>query len=210
MDPNTNTRLEFTNHLVGIPIPASASPRWKTLVETHKALLDKLAHHEALALDINRTYMDPAGDKNKVYFMWDFVGRTLVISVSLFACWTVGFRSLFGVERGSCEAWIRFFGEREDCFEEKRRGVISDWLINVQGYLYNVPPSLENLARKEKETWDEATGRAAFSKALITDQMPGMLDQMMERTYPGQNAGRSHEFGEEILEIARRLDEGVV
>ena len=78
MDPNTNTRLDFTNHLVSLPIPASASPRWKTLVETHKALLDKLAHHEALALDINRAYMDPAGDKNKVYFMWDFVGRTLV------------------------------------------------------------------------------------------------------------------------------------
>lgn len=111
---------------------------------------------------------------------------------------------------GGRDIWIRLAEEEEDCFEEKRRGEIGDWLINVQGYLYNIPPSLENLARKEKETWDEATGRAAFSKALITDQMPGMLDQMMERAYPGQNAGKSPEFGEEILEIARRLDEGVV
>ena len=98
----------------------------------------------------------------------------------------------------------------EDCFEEKRKREISDSLINVQGYLYNIPPSLQNLAEKQKETWEEATGRAAFSKALITDQMPGMLDQLMESTYPGQNAGTPPDFGEEILEIARRLDGGLV
>ena len=74
-----------------------------------------------------------------------------------------------------------------------------------------MPPSLENLSKKEKETWDEATGRASFSEALITDQMPGMLDQMMERTYPRQEGGKSVEFGEDILEIARkRVDEGAV
>ncbi|KAL8794212.1 MAG: hypothetical protein Q9195_003166 [Heterodermia aff. obscurata] len=149
MDPTTTTRLAFTTHLIDLPIPPSSSARWRALVKTHKTLLDKLAHHEALARDINRTYMDPAGDRNKIYFMWDF------------------------------------------------------------GYLFNISPSLENLTEKEAETWDEATGRAAFSKALITDQIPGMLDQMIEQTYPGQNAGRSLEFGEDILGIAQRLDEGV-
>ena len=99
------------------------------------------------------------------------------------------------------------------CDEEKRREERAEegsgWLIIAQGYLYNISPSLENLSKKEKETWNQATGRAAFSKALITDQMPGMLDQIMERTYPGQNAGTAIKFGEEILEIAKRLDDGV-
>ena len=78
MDPNTNTRLEFTNHLVCLPIPDNAAPKWKKMVEAHKVLLDKLAHHDAMRPKLHQVYMQPANDKNKVYFEWDFVGRTLV------------------------------------------------------------------------------------------------------------------------------------
>ena len=78
MDPNTATRLEFTNHLIYAPIDDDASPKWARLVENHKTLLDALAHHDAMKPNLYQTYMTPAADKNKVYFEWDFVGRTLV------------------------------------------------------------------------------------------------------------------------------------
>lgn len=127
--------------------------------------------------------MDPEGDKNKVYFMWDFVGRTLVS----FAC----------LRLGVGEAGAQWNGGTD--FTDS----------SLQGYIHHILSSLENLTEEEEETWVEAKGRAGFSKVLITDQMPGVLDQMIEQAYPGQNAGKSLEFGEEILEIARRLDEGV-
>ncbi len=50
--------------------------------------------------------------------------------------------------------------------------------------------------------WEDATGRAFFTKMLITDQKKGTLDQMVESTY-GKQAGQPPEFGEEIMEIAR-------
>lgn len=31
-----------------------------------------------MAPNLQQTYMTPAASKNKVYFMWDFVGRTFV------------------------------------------------------------------------------------------------------------------------------------
>lgn len=77
MDPNTATRAEFTAHLTSKPIPTSAAPAWKKLVITLRVLLDKLAAHPAMAANLQQTYMTPANSKNKVYFMWDFVGRTL-------------------------------------------------------------------------------------------------------------------------------------
>lgn len=77
MDPNTATRAEFTAHLTSKPIPTSAAPAWKKLVITLRVLLDKLAAQPAMAANLQQTYMTPANSKNKVYFMWDFVGRTL-------------------------------------------------------------------------------------------------------------------------------------
>ncbi|KAL8693921.1 MAG: hypothetical protein Q9218_001335 [Villophora microphyllina] len=77
MDPHTNTREQFTAHVVNKPIPNDAAPDWKNAVEKSKALLDKLAHHPAMAPHLQQTYMTPAKSKNRVYFQWDFVGRTL-------------------------------------------------------------------------------------------------------------------------------------
>lgn len=78
MDPNKNTREEFTKAIVTRPIPEFASPDWKKYVQRSQVLLDKLAHHTAMASNLHQTYMTPANSKNKVYFEWDFVGRTLV------------------------------------------------------------------------------------------------------------------------------------
>lgn len=78
MDPYTSTREQFTAHLVNKPVPDNASPEWKKYVERSKVLLDKLVHHPAMAPNLHQTYMTPAKSKNKIYFEWDFVGRTLV------------------------------------------------------------------------------------------------------------------------------------
>jgi len=78
MDPQRNTREDFTNAITSTPIPTNASEEWKTLVEKLQLLTQKVAQHPAMAPNLKQTYMTPANAKNKVYFMWDFVGRTLV------------------------------------------------------------------------------------------------------------------------------------
>lgn len=82
MDPNTSTREEFTTGLTAVPLPpVPLAPEWKELAEQLRTLLNKLAYHPAMAPNLQQTYMTPAASKNNVYFMWDFVGRTLVRSV---------------------------------------------------------------------------------------------------------------------------------
>ncbi|KAI4239758.1 MAG: hypothetical protein LQ349_000131 [Xanthoria aureola] len=151
MDPNKSTREEFTNAMVVMPVPEFASPEWKKYVHASQVLLDKLAHHSAMASNMQQTYMTPANSKNKVYFEWDFVGRTL---------------SMF----------------------------------------YDVNPTLQNLSKQEKEKWEDAVGRTMFTKMLILDTGPGMLDMMTETTYPEQK-GAHPDFEEEILELARHLSD---
>ncbi|KAL9000693.1 MAG: hypothetical protein Q9169_000729 [Polycauliona sp. 2 TL-2023] len=151
MDPNQNTREEFTNAMIAIPIPEFASPVWRSHVQRSQVMLDKLARHTAMAPNLQQTYMTPANSKNKVYFQWDFVGRTL-------------------------------------------------------GMFYNINPTLQGLSKDEKEKWEDAKGRTTFAKMLILDTQPGMLNMMTETTYPDQK-GAHPDFGEEILELARHLDD---
>ncbi|KAL9035984.1 MAG: hypothetical protein Q9214_006336, partial [Letrouitia sp. 1 TL-2023] len=76
-NPYTQTREEFTRHLLSVPIPDFAHEEWAGEVTKIKPLLEKLAYHEAMQPNLQQTYMTPAASKNRVYFMWDFVGRTL-------------------------------------------------------------------------------------------------------------------------------------
>lgn len=78
MDPYTNSREEFTRKLLSIPVPEFAHKDWADQVKKIKPLLEGLAFHEAMQPNLQQTYMTPAVSKNRVYFMWDFVGRTLV------------------------------------------------------------------------------------------------------------------------------------
>ena len=80
MDPTKSTREEFTAAMVKAELPEDANPEWLDLAQKLQTLLDELAHHPAMAENLQQTYMTPAADKNRVYFMWDFVGRTLVNS----------------------------------------------------------------------------------------------------------------------------------
>ena len=80
MDPHTTTREQFSASLVFHPIPANATQEWKEIAQVLQKLHERLAHHEVMAPNLQQTYMTPANSKNTVYFMWDFVGRTLVSS----------------------------------------------------------------------------------------------------------------------------------
>ena len=71
---------------------------------------------------------------------------------------------------------------------------------------YDVNPTLRSLSKQEKEKWEDAKGRTTFTKSLILDTTPGMLNMMTEATYPEQKGGHP-DFGEEILELARHLDD---
>ena len=99
--------------------------------------------------NLDQTFMTPAASKNKVYFMWDFIGRTL-------------------------------------------------------GNLYEVLSNLQFANPNQREKWDDVHSRSALAAQLILDTMPGMLNTMTEKTYPGQ-AGQHPEFGEGIMESARKL-----
>lgn len=78
LDPNRNTRYEYTNAALSKPTPEDADPKWMELNNTLKNLMEKLINHESMRENAQQPYMTPAASKNQVYFVWDFVGRTLV------------------------------------------------------------------------------------------------------------------------------------
>jgi hypothetical protein len=75
--PDVSTREVFTKHLIDVPVPSWAHKDWARYCRQHQVLLEKLAQHPAMVPNLQQTYSTPANDKNNVYFMWDFVGRTL-------------------------------------------------------------------------------------------------------------------------------------
>jgi hypothetical protein len=78
LDPYKNTREEYTIRAIRTPLPSKTHPTWLETAHKLRALAEKLAYHPAMAPNLQQTYMTPANDKNNVYFMWDFVSRTLV------------------------------------------------------------------------------------------------------------------------------------
>lgn len=77
LDPNTATREVFTKSLTEVPLPPDAHDLWAWYASNHQSLLKKLAEHPAMAPNLQQTFNTPDNSKNKVYHMWDFVGRTL-------------------------------------------------------------------------------------------------------------------------------------
>lgn len=78
LDPNTNTREEFTMAALQQPIPDDADPHWKDLNQTLKDLALKLLEHDAMRENKVQPFMTPAASKNRVYFLWDSTTRLLV------------------------------------------------------------------------------------------------------------------------------------
>lgn len=94
-DTTVTTRTKFTSDLVNAPEPSNAAPEWLAVVRPVKKLYQALYDHEAMAKNREQTFSTKANRKNKgaaskiylaaylantilsVYFMWDYVGRTL-------------------------------------------------------------------------------------------------------------------------------------
>ncbi|KAH9845776.1 hypothetical protein Tdes44962_MAKER01208 [Teratosphaeria destructans] len=62
---------------------------------------------------------------------------------------------------------------------------------------------------QEKETWGDVISRTEVAKMLLLDTRPGMLDMMVESTYPHHSGelpfAKRPVLGEDILAIAREL-----
>lgn len=69
LDPATNSRRKFTEHMQEEPIPANATPALRKIWEDTSKLMEKLAYHEAMQPNIDRMFNEPARRRSKVYFM---------------------------------------------------------------------------------------------------------------------------------------------
>ncbi|PVH93873.1 hypothetical protein DM02DRAFT_618988 [Periconia macrospinosa] len=78
-DGNTTTREKFTDFYINWPLPSNANEEYRKLFLAHQRLLKLLCDHPAMDPNRQQTYNTPANSKNKVYFMWDFVGRTFAL-----------------------------------------------------------------------------------------------------------------------------------
>ncbi|PNS21937.1 hypothetical protein CAC42_535 [Sphaceloma murrayae] len=78
LNPDRNTREEFTRSLIDEPVPANATPAFKKLWEDTTQLIDKLAHHEVMRPKLQQ----PKGQNAKTPTggaKWDFAARTRAI-----------------------------------------------------------------------------------------------------------------------------------
>lgn len=78
MTPSVCKRREYTPGLAEATLPSEMGPSWEDLALKLRDLYSKLGNHEAMTANLDQTFSTPANSKNSVYFMWDFVGRTLV------------------------------------------------------------------------------------------------------------------------------------
>jgi hypothetical protein len=83
LDPNTTTRKDFSESIINTTIPTNASPKYKKLATGLQEVLRLLTFHPAMTPNLLQTYSTKAASKNEVYFMWDFVGRTLGMLLAL-------------------------------------------------------------------------------------------------------------------------------
>lgn len=58
-----------------------------------------------------------------------------------------------------------------------------------------MPPTLEDMDPTQEQWWDDVHSRNFMTAQLILDTRPGMLDTMVDSTYPGQTGGCSFSFG---------------
>lgn len=76
-DPHKTTRRDYTAAICSMPIPPNANADWKQDMELHRRLVNALLNHEAMAPNRDQIFMIPSNKKSRVYFLWDFVQRTI-------------------------------------------------------------------------------------------------------------------------------------
>lgn len=79
MDPHVCKRRDYTTGLATatLPLRGAMSGTWAGLAILLRELYTKLGNHPAMFPNLGQTFDTPANSKNSVYFMWDFIGRTL-------------------------------------------------------------------------------------------------------------------------------------
>ncbi|KAK5744269.1 hypothetical protein LTS12_023541 [Elasticomyces elasticus] len=76
-DTTTTTRTDFTDFFLRFRPASDANPHYTHLFNVHQRLVGLLINHPAMIPNLQQTFSTPANSKNKVYFMWDFLLRTL-------------------------------------------------------------------------------------------------------------------------------------
>ncbi|RMY33823.1 hypothetical protein D0864_16753 [Hortaea werneckii] len=147
-DPNTSSRAVFTE------------------VKSLKELYQLLANHPGMGRNNEQVFAQPAHEKNTVYFMWDFVGRTIVCSRLYLSCQALG-----------------------------------PFVSSTMAYM--IDPALPSKP-DVKERWSDIMSRSVMAANLLLDQPPGMLDQMVNMSYPNQS-GEKPVIGNDIKDAARKL-----
>ena len=69
------------------------------------------------------------------------------------------------------------------------------------GLLYMIDPKRP---QQQMEQWSDIVSRSVMGAGLLLDDNAGMLDMMVEGTYPNQSGPRPV-VDEEVLEAARKL-----
>lgn len=79
MDPHICKRRDYTPGLATatLPLRGAMSGKWAGFAILLRELYTRPRNHPATGPNLDQTFDTPANSKNSVYFMWDFVGRTL-------------------------------------------------------------------------------------------------------------------------------------
>ncbi|KAF2669061.1 hypothetical protein BT63DRAFT_424775 [Microthyrium microscopicum] len=76
-DPATTNRRDYTAAVCSQQLAANANQDFIKEMTLHRRLANALARHDAMAPNLTQNFNVPANKKSRVYFMWDFVIRTI-------------------------------------------------------------------------------------------------------------------------------------
>lgn len=76
-DISKTTRIDFTDFFLRFQCAEDAHPLYRHYFTLHQQLAKLLIEHPAMKPNLQQTFNTPANSKNKVYFLWDFVLRTI-------------------------------------------------------------------------------------------------------------------------------------
>lgn len=82
-DIYTTSRKDYTQLIVERQVPEDAVKEYAIKVKQQQKLVKMLYDDPAMESNREQTFMTPANSKNRVYFMWDFCQRNLIIMLSL-------------------------------------------------------------------------------------------------------------------------------
>ncbi|KAK6543381.1 hypothetical protein TWF694_000129 [Orbilia ellipsospora] len=85
LNPNQATRRQFSESMLAANPDSHATEQYTTLFRATQHLLSLLANHPGMVETGNASqpFMQPANSKNRIYAMWDFVGRTMGMITSV-------------------------------------------------------------------------------------------------------------------------------